>query len=129
MRSATRIGSKMCGDLRYGAPPESISVSQKKNNTAEVVKLVSFDENFVRGTTPSHDSEGDYETTESLEFNPKQCIATTSWDIWSFGLIMGQLVLGQSMVLLPNFEKASDAHLKNLHQYDANACQVSKVKK
>ena len=30
-------------------------------------------------------------------------------------------VLGQSAVLLPNFEKASDAHLKNLYNYDTDS--------
>ena len=31
--------------------------------------------------------------------------------------------MGQSAVLLPNFEKAKDAHLKNLYNYDADALQ------
>ena len=124
MRRATKIGKPMRGDLRYGAPPESVSASQLKADNPEVIKLVSFDENFVRGTDPLAYPEAENEATESLEFSPNQCFAATSWDIWSFGLIMGQLVLGQSMVLLPNFEKASDAHVKNLYHYDDSAVKV-----
>lgn len=124
MRRATQIGKPMRGELRYGAPPESVSTSQLKADNPEVVKLVSFDENFVRGADQSKYPEAEIEVNKSLEFRPSQCHASTSWDIWSFGLIMGQLVLGQSMVLLPNFEKAADAHLKNLHQYDDSAVKV-----
>ena len=53
-----------------------------------------------------------------MEFVPGDCVAMPAWDIFSFGLIMGQLVLGQSMVLLPNFEQASDAHMKNLYNFN-----------
>lgn len=135
MRSATRIGAPMRGDLRYGAPPESISISTKKSGSS-VVKIVSFDENFVKGDSSSKAAasvssksiDDSNELLESFEFNPEQCEATPSWDVWSFGLIMGQLVLGQSMVLLPNFEKASDAHLKKLYKYDDKALQVSTMK-
>ena len=124
MRRATLIGKPMGGDLRYGAPPESITCSQVKSGATEVVKLVSFDENFVRGDISTNDSDGGNEMNNNLEFNPSARQAETAWDIWSFGLIMGQLVLGQSMVLLPSFEKASDAHLRNLHQYDDAAVKV-----
>ena len=129
MRKATEIGKPMRGELRYGAPPESTSCSKMKAENAEVKKLVSFDENFVgsEGVSLSQDNnndDDDNEITESLEFYPKQCRAAPSWDIWSFVLIMGQLVLGQSMVLLPNFEMASVANLKNLHQYVDSAVRV-----
>mmetsp|Transcript_10687 Transcript_10687/g.13516 ORF Transcript_10687/g.13516 Transcript_10687/m.13516 type:complete len:1019 (+) Transcript_10687:228-3284(+) len=120
MRRATPLGHPMKGELRPGSPPESVSKTNVKPWMSEVVKLVSFDENIV-GQDTSKDSEGDHEPMETLEYHPSQCMASTSWDIWSYGLIMGQLVLGQSMVLLPNFEKASDAHLRNLHQYDDEA--------
>ena len=125
MRRATKIGQQMRGDLRYGAPPESISMSQKNTGNTGVRKVVSFDEHFVPGGTSSNHSDDYNDISQSLEFNPEQCIAETPWDIWSFGLIMGQLVLGQSMLLLPSFEKASDAHLRNLYQYDDEAVKVS----
>ena len=48
MRRATEIGKPMRGDLRYGAPPESVTTSQVQGVAGEVKKLVSFDENFVR---------------------------------------------------------------------------------
>lgn len=121
MRRATQIGEPMRGQLRYGAPPESISISQSMSDIPNVVKLVSFDENFVRPDSPPSENDSENESIEFPIFSPTQCYASTTWDIWSFGLIMGQLVLGQSMVLLPNFEKATDAHLKNLHQYDVAA--------
>ncbi len=124
MRRTTKIGKRMCGDLRYGAPPESVRVSKEKGVVEGVKKLVSFDENFVPGDVSS-EKEDESETMKPLEFCPQECKASTSWDIWSFGLIMGQLVLGQSMVLMPNIEKATDAHLKNLHQYDDAAVKVS----
>lgn len=124
MRRATEIGKPMRGDLRYGAPPESVTISKVQGVAGEVKKMVSFDENFVRVDLTS-EKDDENEISESLEFCPQECIASTSWDIWSFGLIMGQLVLGQSMVLLPNIEKASDAHLKNLHNYDDASAKVS----
>lgn len=31
--------------------------------------------------------------------------------------------MGQSAVLLPNFEKAADAHLKNLYNYDSDSLE------
>lgn len=118
MRSATRIGQRMKGELRYGAPPESISMSYKKSDSPGIVKKVSFDANFVNDKVSCDDSDDENEIIQSLEFSPKQCNAAISWDMWSFGLIMGQLILGQSMVLLPNIEKATDAHMKNLFKYD-----------
>jgi hypothetical protein len=124
MRRVTPIGKPMRGELRYGAPPEGVSTSQVRTGNTEVKKLVSFDENFVKGDILSQDSDESNGLTETLEFNPGECLAEITWDIWSFGLIMGQLVLGQSMVLLPNFEKASDAHLQRLHNYDDTSVKV-----
>ncbi len=126
MRRATEIGKPMRGQLRYGAPPESVTTSEMKNGmTGEVKKLVSFDENFVQDDETNEKKNSGHEVFEPLEFCPQKCSASTTWDIWSFGLIMGQLVLGQSMVLMPNIEKASDAHLKNLHHYNDEAVKVS----
>ena len=98
MRKASRIGKPMRGQLRYGAPPESISISRSTSDIPNVVKLVSFDENFVRPDSPPSETNSDSEPIDSPSFSPTQCDAAPSWDIWSFGLIMGQLVLGQSMV-------------------------------
>lgn len=58
--------------------------------------------------------------TPPLQFTPEKCAATPLWDIWSFGLMMVQLLLGRS-TLLPNFEKADDAIISNLYLYDKNS--------
>lgn len=50
-------------------------------------------------------------------FAPEKCKATPQWDMWGFGLIMVQLLLGRS-ILLPNFETAEDAILKKLYSHD-----------
>ena len=60
------------------------------------------------------------ESISKIHFVPERCEATPQWDMWGFGLLMVQLLLGRCM-LLPNFEKAEDAILKKLHKHDANA--------
>jgi len=117
MRRTTKIGEKMSGDLRPGVPPESISCSSLvMSPSSDRLKAISFDEDFNRTKTINYSVSLD-EEGPSLAFAPEDCVADPSWDIFSFGLVMGQLVLGQSMVLLPNFEKAEDAHLKNLNHF------------
>ena len=54
---------------------------------------------------------------ERASFTPEIVKASPSWDIWSFGLVMVQLLLGKCMHL-PNFEKADDAILKKLIAFD-----------
>jgi len=44
-------------------------------------------------------------------------LANPSWDVWSFGLIMAQLLLGRS-VLLPSFEKDEVLLMENLYNFD-----------
>ena len=118
MRHTTKIGSPMSGDLRAGAPPESISSSSLvMSPSSDRLKAISFDEDFNRTKTINYSVSLD-EDGPSLEFDPEHCVADPSWDIYLFGLVMGQLILGQSMVLLPNFEKAADAHLKNLNHFN-----------
>eukprot|EP00587_Corethron_hystrix_P001456 CAMPEP_0113319642 /NCGR_PEP_ID=MMETSP0010_2-20120614/13761_1 /TAXON_ID=216773 ORGANISM="Corethron hystrix, Strain 308" /NCGR_SAMPLE_ID=MMETSP0010_2 /ASSEMBLY_ACC=CAM_ASM_000155 /LENGTH=1280 /DNA_ID=CAMNT_0000177249 /DNA_START=110 /DNA_END=3953 /DNA_ORIENTATION=+ /assembly_acc=CAM_ASM_000155 len=46
-----------------------------------------------------------------------EVLANPSWDVWSFGLIMAQLLLGRS-VLLPNFEKDDSLLMENLYHFD-----------
>jgi serine/threonine protein kinase len=58
-----------------------------------------------------------------ISFNACSVVAHPSWDIWSFGLVMVQLLLGRCMAL-PNFEKAEDAILKKLHKYDDDSLGV-----
>ena len=117
MRYTTKIGSPMSGGLRPGAPPESISSSSLVlSPSSDRLTAISFDEDFNRTKTINYSVSLD-EEGPSLSFAPEHCVADPSWDIYSFGLVMGQLILGQSMVLLPNFEKAEDAHLKNLNHF------------
>jgi len=57
-------------------------------------------------------------------FAPEKCIASPAWDMWGFGLVMVQLLLGRC-TSLPNFEKADDAILRNLYYYDESTLKVS----
>lgn len=78
---------------------------------------------FLRcnNTTPSKVMKSIHEEKRVEEtcatFVAERCQATPQWDMWGFGLIMVQLLLGRCM-LLPNFEKADDAILKKLHTYN-----------
>jgi serine/threonine protein kinase len=118
MRRTTKIGENMRGELRSGVPPESVKSSAiGYSASTDRMKSISFDEEFKR-TKPVNYNVSFDDAGPDIEFAPESVVADPSWDIWAFGLVMGQLILGQSMVQLPNFEKASDAHLKNLYQYD-----------
>ena len=132
--SATPIGCRMSGPVRLGIPPESVVV---KGNTEDsydelaLTKSVTFQEDS--DDKPDDNGDGMMEGAGSdqslpdvslLEFSPEDCVADPSWDIWSFGLLMGQLCLHQSRVLLPNFEEAQDAHLKNLNKFDTTNLMV-----
>uniref|UniRef100_A0A7S1BXE3 Protein kinase domain-containing protein n=1 Tax=Corethron hystrix TaxID=216773 RepID=A0A7S1BXE3_9STRA len=59
----------------------------------------------------------------TLRFAPERCIASAAWDVWSFGLIMGQLLLGRNVNLLPNSEKSEEALMRNLYFYDKSAAK------
>jgi len=59
----------------------------------------------------------------TLRFAPERCIASAAWDVWSFGLIMGQLLLGRNVNLLPNSEKSEEGLLRNLYFYDKTAAK------
>lgn len=58
-------------------------------------------------------------TNHEATFVPERCTATPQWDMWAFGLIVTQILLGRCM-LLPNFEKAEDAIIKKLRTFDDN---------
>jgi hypothetical protein len=65
-------------------------------------------------------------TTEGngkITFCPERVKASVAWDMWGFGLIMTQILLGQCMQLT-NFEKAEDAMIKKLHLYDDKTLQT-----
>lgn len=59
----------------------------------------------------------------ALSFCPQDVKADTSWDMWGFGLIMAQILLGKCLYL-PNFETPHDAIMKKLYKYDANTLQM-----
>jgi len=75
-------------------------------------------------TATKKNSEQTKEKDEKCYLKPlfiaEKCKATPAWDMWGFGLLMVQLLLGRCMHL-PNFEKADDAILKKLHCYDDDA--------
>ncbi len=58
-------------------------------------------------------------TSHEATFIPERCTATPQWDMWAFGLIVTQILLGRC-ILLPNFEKAEDAIIKKLCTFDDN---------
>jgi serine/threonine protein kinase len=123
MRKATRIGEFMSGGLRMGAPPESvIGCDLDLSASQDQIKSVSFDGMFNKTKEVDYDTGMEYDGPIP-EFAPEEVCAHPTWDIFSFGLIMAQLLLGQSMVLLPNFERPEDAHLKRLYNYDMAALQ------
>lgn len=118
MRHVTKIGEPMRGEIRPTVPPESISTSRiSMSPSNDKMKSISFDEDFQTTKTINYSVSFD-EVQPEITFAPELCVADPSWDIWSFGLVMGQLLLGQSMVLLPNFERAEDAQMKNLSKYN-----------
>jgi len=130
----SRIGSSMRGVLRTGVPPESVSkCAIQEPSTIDLRKIVSFENDAaeaperiseVNKTKPSDDdTTNKIPANTLLKFTPARCTAAVSWDIWSLGLVMGQLILGQSMVYLPNFENATDAHLKNLYNFNETNLQ------
>ena len=53
----------------------------------------------------------------NITFSPERVEASVSWDMWGFGLIMTQLLLG-NCTHLTTFEKAEDAIMKKLYRYD-----------
>jgi hypothetical protein len=122
LRHAVPIGSSMRdAELHLGCPPETVSSSSLGNASRDMMPSVSFDDNFTKTKTINYSVSMDELRSPCPSFSPEQCVADPSWDIFSFGLIMGQLILGQSMVCLPNFEHSRDAHLKKLHQFDDEA--------
>ena len=63
---------------------------------------------------------------QSLTFAPQNCTATVAWDLWGFGLIMLQILAGRS-THVPNFERAEDALISNLHSYSTEKLIVSEI--
>mmetsp|Transcript_15749 Transcript_15749/g.23927 ORF Transcript_15749/g.23927 Transcript_15749/m.23927 type:complete len:168 (+) Transcript_15749:47-550(+) len=53
---------------------------------------------------------------QKLKYSPERCIASPVWDVWSFGLIMAQLILGRS-----NFLPSFDDHEEEENLYKLNA--------
>lgn len=79
--------------------------------------LIDAASNTVEVVDKSCHSPHQYST---LEFSPNRCTASPAWDAWGLGLIMVQLLVGRS-TNLPNFEKADDALMNNLHAFDKEA--------
>uniref|UniRef100_A0A7S1FUX9 Protein kinase domain-containing protein n=2 Tax=Corethron hystrix TaxID=216773 RepID=A0A7S1FUX9_9STRA len=50
-------------------------------------------------------------------YSPERCLAGPTWDIWAFGLIMAQLIIGQSH-LVPNKEMPIERLLLILNSFD-----------
>ncbi len=86
----------------------------------------SFDPKYQKGTSilrqPTTTTTRKKESLSRVYFVPERCEATRQWDMWGFGLLMVQLLLGRC-IFLPNFEKAEDAVLKKLLNYDSKALQ------
>jgi len=91
------------------------SVSSKRSSPQQM--LIDAVSNTVEVLDKACHSPHQYTT---LEFAPNRCTASPSWDAWGLGLIMFQLLVGRSPNL-PNFEKADDALMGNLHAFDKEA--------
>lgn len=74
---------------------------------------------FFNQTKDYYDSENDM-----IVYSPEGIIATPSFDIWGFGVIMTNILLGRCMNL-PTFEKADDAIIKKLYYY--NNMELEKI--
>lgn len=123
-----------CADLSNGEP-----VAECNENPNRCDKKKDPNLSIENGTSPRRkklkkvrrkkrnkvkiDDISDIDLSKDIQFTPERCIASPSWDAWSFGLIMVQLLIGRC-VYLPNFEKAEDALLYNLSSYN-----LSKLKK
>lgn len=112
-----------CDDTSKATPP--VTNSQQGNGNNNFMSFLGFT------STPADVSKEKQKSAIVVEepksntrsgtpvFIAEKCQATPQWDMWGFGLVMVQLLLGRCM-LLPNFEKAEDAILKKLHNYDGN---------
>ena len=58
-----------------------------------------------------------------MQFVPEKCTASPPWEIFGFGLIIVQILFGRC-TLLPSSEKAEDAFLQRLHQFDTEKLEV-----
>ena len=91
LRGITPIGEMMNGDLRFGAPPESVLATGAVRNffssfdQGGLEKLVSFEEDDGN-TVKRHSND-----KPGCEFRADLSRAEISWDVWSFGLIMGHM--------------------------------------
>ena len=111
LRGITPIGETMGGKLRFGAPPESVlatggvrsffsSFDRSTGGGGEgLTKLVSFDDE-EGGSPVKHSSNKD---TPDCEFRADVIKADVSWDVWSYGLIMGHLGKKTLEGVLSNF--------------------------
>ena len=63
------------------------------------------------------------EERATATFSPGGVQASVAWDMWGFGLIMTQLLLGRC-IHLTNFETPEDAVTKNLQHYDDHVLQA-----
>jgi Serine/threonine protein kinase len=79
--------------------------------------------NTVKDSTPDRSQISSTDNDDvRLTFSPERVEASVAWDMWGFGLVMTQLLLGQCMYL-PNFEKAEDAIMKKLYRYGDDVLQ------
>ena len=109
LRGVTPIGETMSGKLRFGAPPESVLATGTVKNffnsfdQGGLEKIVSFEEDDGSSPVkrPSNNSK------PGCEFRPDLFKAEVSWDVWSYGLIMGHL--GKKVLQLPY-----DLYMKNM---------------
>lgn len=85
-------------------------MSRSQDEIEVVAKLAALSEENKKASPRKFKS-------ERASFTPEIVKASPTWDIWSFGLVMVQLLLGKCMHL-PNFEKADDAVLKKLIAFD-----------
>lgn len=59
-----------------------------------------------------------------FRFAPEKVMASPSWDIWSFGLLMVELILGKTP-LVPSFANSDDEFLEKLMSFQDDEVAVS----
>ena len=61
-----------------------------------------------------------------FQFAPEKVMASPAWDIWSFGLLMVELILGKTP-LLPSFADSDDEFIRQLMLFGDTQVAVSKI--
>jgi len=88
----------------------------------EPIREIGSEEEALSAFIQEEESKLDEERATAT-FSPGGVQASVAWDMWGFGLIMTQLLLGRC-INLTNFETPKDAVTKKLQHYDGKVLQA-----